>query len=126
MKKLLAVAAFGEAATGLVLLVGPWIVVRLLFSAEIVGAGVVMSRITGISLIALGLACWPGRDTSGSALPLFGMFTYSSFATLYLAYLGISSEWVGGLLWPAVVVHATLTFLLARAWHKDQRAKGKA
>ena len=47
MKNLLAVAAVGEAITGLVLLVYPPIVVRLLFGAEIAGAGVVMSRILG-------------------------------------------------------------------------------
>jgi hypothetical protein len=43
MKNLLAIAALGEAGTGFVLLVYPSIVVRLLFAAEIVGAGVVMS-----------------------------------------------------------------------------------
>ena len=125
MTILLRVAAVAEAATGLVLLVYPPFVVRLLFGAEILGAGMVMSRITGISLIALGIACWPGRDTSGSALPLFGMFTYSSLATLYLAYQGLGGEWVGGLLWPAVVVHAILTILLVRAWLNNHRTRGK-
>jgi len=43
MKKVLALAAMGEAATGLVLLVYPPIVVQLLFGAEIAGVGVVMS-----------------------------------------------------------------------------------
>ena len=47
MKKLLAIAAVGEASTGFVLLVYPPSVVRLLFAAEIAGAGVVMSRIAG-------------------------------------------------------------------------------
>jgi hypothetical protein len=37
MKKLLAPAAVGEAGTGLVLLIYPSIVVRLLFAAEIAG-----------------------------------------------------------------------------------------
>jgi hypothetical protein len=74
MKKLLAIAAVGEAGTGLVLLVYPPIVVRLLFAAEIAGAGVVMSRIAGISLIALGIACWPGR---GANWALCGMLTYA-------------------------------------------------
>ncbi len=55
-----------------------------------------MSRITGIALIALGVACWPGP-------PLVGMLTYSALAMAYLAYVGISGEWVGPLLWPAVV-----------------------
>jgi hypothetical protein len=53
MKTLLALAAVGEAAAGLVLLVYPPIVVRLLFAAEIAGAGVVMSRIAGTSFGAV-------------------------------------------------------------------------
>ncbi len=103
MKGLLALAAVGEAATGLVLLVYPPIVVRLLFGADIAGAGMVMSRIAGIGLIALGIACWPSRDTRGrAAWALCGMLNYSSLAALYLAYLGIGGEWAGRLLWPAV------------------------
>jgi hypothetical protein len=117
MSRLFAVAAAGEAATGLVLLGYPAIVVRLLFGAEIGGAGVVMSRIAGMGLIGLGIACWPSRDPRGRAgSALCGMLTYSSLATLYLAYLGIGGEWVGRLLWPAVAAHAVLTCLLARAW----------
>ena len=61
MKTLLALAAVGEAATGLVLLAYPPIVVRLLFGAEIAGAGIVMSRVAGISLIALGRGLLAGR-----------------------------------------------------------------
>ena len=52
MKTLFMITAAGEAVTGLVLLVYPPIVVWLLFGAEIAGAGIVMSRIAGISLIA--------------------------------------------------------------------------
>lgn len=104
MKRLLALAAVGEAATGLVLLVYPPIVVRLLFGAEIAGAGIFLSRITGISLIALGIACWPGDKLRRA---LYGMLTYSTLAMLYLAYVGFTG--VGGiLLWPAVAIHAGL------------------
>ncbi len=103
MKSLLALAAVGEAATGLILLVYPPIVVRLLFGADIAGAGMVMSRIAGISLMALGLACWPVGDTDGRAdRALQAMLSYSLLATLYLGYLGIVGERVGILLWPAV------------------------
>ncbi|MGO9113582.1 MAG: hypothetical protein ACLP9L_30490 [Thermoguttaceae bacterium] len=116
MKKVLALAATGEAALGLVLLVYPPIVVRLLFGADISGAGIVMSRVAGIALIALGLACWPGP-------PLVGMFTYSAVVTLYLAYVGFSGGLTGILLWPAVVLHAILTALLIRASTSDKRTK---
>jgi len=106
---LLAIAAIGEAATGVILLVYPPIVVRLLFGAEIAGAGIVMCRIAGIALVALGIGCWP--------VPAFlGMLAYSSLASLYLLYLGIRGDWVGPLLWPAVALHVVLTLLLARSW----------
>ncbi len=97
LKKLLTLAAIGETATGLALLIVPSLVVRLLFDTEILGVGVVMSRLAGIALIGLGVACWPGK-------PLVGMLTYGAAVTLYLSYLGTRGNWVGPLLWPAVCV----------------------
>jgi hypothetical protein len=41
------------------------------------------------------------------------MLTYSALITVYLAYLGFAGGFAGVLLWPAVVVHAILTVLLA-------------
>ena len=64
MKKVLALAAAAEAGLGLVLVVYPPIVVRLLLDADIAGAGIVVSRVAGIALIALGVACWPGPPRS--------------------------------------------------------------
>jgi hypothetical protein len=118
MRKLLLLAAVSEGATGLVLLVYPTIAVSLLFGAEITGTGIVLSRIAGISLFALGIACWPGNMAHRA---LYGMLTYSTFAMLYLGCVGV----IGGrgiLLWPAVAVHAGLSILLVRAWWKQQRA----
>ena len=108
MNKILIFAAWAEAGTGLILLVYPAIVVQLLFGAEIVGAGVIISRFAGIALIGLGVACWPGP-------PLVGMVTYSVVVTLYLVYVGLAGGLTGRLLWPAVVLHAILTALLIRA-----------
>jgi hypothetical protein len=116
MKNVLALAAAGEAALGLVLLVYPPIVIRLLFGAEIAGAGIVMSRVAGIALMALGIACWPGP-------PRVGMLTYSGVVTLYLGYIGFAGGLTGILLWPAVVVHVILTALLTRASIKDKETK---
>ena len=119
---MLLLAAAGEAAFGLVLLAYPPIVVRLLFGAEIAGTGLVMSRVAGIALIALGVACWPGIAADGNpSRALRAMLCYSLLAALYLAYLGIRGEWVGSLLWPAVGIHAILTFLLAREFKVGTR-----
>jgi hypothetical protein len=40
------------------------------------------------------------------------MLTYSTLATLYLAYLGFAGGLSGILLWPAVVLHVILAALL--------------
>jgi hypothetical protein len=115
MNKLLTVAAFAEALTGAALVVFPGIVVQLLFGVEIAGAAVAISRFAGISLIALGAACWPG-DAPGRGLS--AMLTYSTLVMLYLAYLGLARDFAGILLWPAVGVHAGLSAVLAVAWFK--------
>jgi len=112
--RLLALAAVAEAATGLALLVVPSLVGRLLLGQELSGVSIPVARVLGVALIALGVACWPGRTA------LCGMLTYGAAVTLYLSYLGIQGNWVGPLLWPAVVLHAVLTLLLARAWFKLQ------
>ena len=113
MKPLLTVAAVAEAATGLALLVLPSLVGQLLLGAEIAGAAIPVARVLGIALIALGVACWPGRT------PLCGMLTYGAGVTLYLGYVGIADRFGGILLWPAVIAHLILTALLARALISD-------
>jgi len=114
MKKLLlTVAAVTEILTGLIVLVSPSIVTHLLFGAEVAGAGAAMSRVLGISLIALGVACWPN---DASERDLYGMLTYSTLVALYLVYVASGGGWTGVLLWSAFALHASLSALLARAW----------
>lgn len=119
MQRWLNVAAAGEALTGLTLLVSPAIVVRLLFGLEVAGAGIAMSRVAGISLVALGIACWPGvRGTRGGIQAYAGMILYSVLAGAYLAELGLTGKAAGRLLWPAVVAHGILAAGLALASSK--------
>lgn len=108
MKRVLLLAGAGETATGLPLLIAPALVGRLLLGAELAGVAIPLARVLGIALLALGVGC-----SSGSLW--LGMWIYTALATLYLAYLGIGTEWSGIMLWPAVVAHAALTILLARA-----------
>jgi hypothetical protein len=114
MKKVLGFAAAAEAATGLALVVVPSLVVRLLFGVELISVSLSIARVTGMALVGLGIACWPGCG------PLYGMLTYSALATLYLAYLGVADGFSGILLWPAMILHAVLTLLLAWAWFQRQ------
>ena len=109
MKSVLALAAVGETATGVALLLVPSLVGQWLFGAELSGVGLTMARVTGIALIGLGIACWPGPA-------LFGMLAYSTGAALYLAWVGLSGASSGVLLWPAVVLHLILAALLIRSF----------
>lgn len=104
---LLPAMAAGEIATGIALLLAPEFVVRLLAGAEVTGLGVSVSRFAGIALIGLGAACWPGPAA-------LGMIMYTTMAAIGLAVLGISGQWSGVLLWPAVAAHAVLAVLLIR------------
>lgn len=114
MKWMLIFAAVGEAATGLALLIVPSLVGRWLLGEELTGIALPVARVAGIALVALGIACWPGP-------PRAGMLTYSAAVTLYLAYLGVAGGLGGPLLWPAIVLHAVLSVLLARAWFENQQ-----
>ena len=111
MKRVLMLAAVSEAATGTGLLFVPTLVVRLLLGVEASGVALVIARVTGVALISLAIACWPGRTN-----PFCGMLTYNVLMTAYLAWVAVQGEWVGRLLWPVVVLHVLMTILLASAW----------
>ena len=100
MKKLLTLAAIAEAATGVALIVVPSLVWRLLLGSELTGVAIPVARVTG-------------------------MLTYSTLATVYLAYLAFGGEWVGPLLWPVVVLHAAITIFLGRSWSLSPKTTGR-
>jgi hypothetical protein len=112
MKRVLLLASVCEAATGMALLIVPSLVGQLLLGAELTGVSIPVARVTGIALIALGVACWPGCTA------LCGMLAYNVLAAAFFAYLGIRGHWVGLLLWPAAGLHAVMAVFLVRAWLK--------
>ena len=115
MKSLLSAAALAEIATGAALLLVPVLVCEMLLGAEASGTAVIVARVTGIALVSLGIACWPGP-------PMSGMLVYSAAITAYLAYVGLAGEANGMLLWPVVVLHAAMTALLGWSWVGARRA----
>jgi len=107
MSRALVLAAVGEIATGVALLLVPSLAGQMLLGVELAGVAIPIARVTGIALVGLGIACWPGP-------PLAGMLAYGGAVAVYLAYLGIAGGFAGVLLWPAVVAHAILVILLLR------------
>ena len=116
---MLGIAAAVEAVTGLLLIVVPHLLAKLLLGVEVTGVAIVIGRVAGIALLSLGVGCWFGRQEATGGWALAAMLLYNVLVTLYLALVGLGAEFVGVLLWPAVVVHAVLTVLLGFAWSKD-------
>ena len=116
MKTLLKFLALAEGATGLILVIYPPIV-RVLFGGTIAGPGINMSRLAGLCLIALCVACWPDN---GSRRGFYGMLAWSLLAMFYLTAVGLGGQ-TGILLWPAVVVHVAIAILLVRAWMAQRK-----
>jgi len=111
MKRLLILAAVGETATGVALLVVPSLVGQLLLGAELTGIAMVVARVAGIALIALGVACLLARDDGGSPAQhglLCGMLVYNTAACGVLGYAGTMLHMAGVLLWPAVLLHMAM------------------
>jgi hypothetical protein len=107
-----------ETVTGAALIADPNFVSRVLLRVGLSSAGLAVGRVAGLGLLSLGLACWPSR-AAATAQTTRALFTYNLLLTLYLGYLRIGSGFTGCLLWPAVVIHALLTLLLARAANEE-------
>jgi len=119
-RNILAFASVVEAGTGLVLMIDPALVVKLLLGADVSGVGIPLGRCFGIALLVLGLACWPSRQRSENSAPaLRAMLTYNLLIALYLAYLGTAGHLGGLLLWPGVALHAVVALLLVWIWRNE-------
>ena len=102
---ILKIAAVVEIATGLALLFVPALFAQQLLGENPTALAIIVGRVTGVALVGLGIACWPGPA------PL-GMFVYSTGVMAYLAYLGFAGT-AGRMLWPAVILHIVLSAFLA-------------
>jgi hypothetical protein len=116
-KYFLIVTALGEGGTGLLLLVLPDALLGLLLGIEQPAPETqAVARLAGAALVTLGIACWLGRSEAGSRAQLgvlVGVLFYNVAAAGVLAYAGTALGLASMLLWPAVVVHATLALWCA-------------
>jgi len=90
----------------------PSVVVRLLLGSPLdTSAAVMLGRVAGAALLALGVACWLARDDTQSRATrglVVAMLMYNIPATAVLAFAGIGLGLHGVALWPAVVLHAAM------------------
>jgi hypothetical protein len=119
---LMLVTALTEGGTGLLLLVWPLVLLRLLLGVDQASTeALATARIAGAALLAIGVACWLGRNDHARPAQqglLLGILIYDVGASAILVYTGWFSSLAGIALWPAVVLHAALTLWCAVALWK--------
>jgi len=103
-----------ECATGLGLLLAPGVVLRLLLGlTQPVPETLLLARLGGAALVALGAVSWGAgrfhRSPAGFGL-MIGITLYNGVAAAILAYAALGLNMQGVLLWPAALCHAA--FLL--------------
>jgi hypothetical protein len=106
------IIASAEASTGLCLLIVPSVLIALLLGLESATADViVIGRIAGAALLAIGVASWMARkDELNPSLfgLLIGILIYNTAVSILLVYAGVVLKMTGGMLWPTVAFHAIL------------------
>jgi hypothetical protein len=111
-KPLFITTAVIEVGAGLALVGVPGVAIWLLLGVrESSLEALIVGRIGGAGLLALGVACWLARDDRGSSPQhslSWGMLVYNVGACAILAYVGSMLRTVGVALWPGVIVHAVM------------------
>jgi hypothetical protein len=112
MRAVLTVTAVLEAATGLGILALPSVVSSLILGSPFDSvAALVIARIAGVALLALGVACWMARQDEGAhaVRGLVGaMALYNVGVLALLAHAALVWGASGIALWPIVVGHAVM------------------
>jgi hypothetical protein len=102
-----------EAGAGAALLSFPSNAAKLLLGAPLdTPEALTVARIGGMALLTLGAAFWLARGDSQSRASkglIAAMVLYNLGAALILGAVGIGSQRVGEVLWPAVVLHTSMT-----------------
>ena len=112
MKNLLTVTTAIEGATGILLVVAPSLVTRLLLGSSLEwSVALTVARLTGLALLTLTAACWLARldeETRASRGLVTAMVLYNFGAATLFVDAGIALHLSGILLWPAVLLHMAM------------------
>jgi hypothetical protein len=114
-----------EASAGVALMSAPAAAARLLLGAAIDAPGLVVARVAGAALFAIGMVCWiASNDRSGQAARrlLRVLVFYNVAALVTLAHANLALQLTGIGLWPTVTLHAALAGWCAASLYTTRRA----
>jgi hypothetical protein len=115
--KLFIATAIIEVGTGLSLVSLPALAIGLLLGVrEPSPEALIVGRVGGAALLAIGVACWLARDDRGGRSQhglLWGMLIYNLGACAVLTSAGSMLRMAGVALWPGVVLHAAMAIWCA-------------
>jgi hypothetical protein len=121
LRLLLLLAGGLEILAGLAALIIPAPMVSLLLGSSLDSIGVVLARLFGAGVFALGLACLKARHDVGSPAAVavsIGITAYNVLAAVVLIWAAAELGLGGILLWGAGIGHATLGALCVLALFK--------
>jgi hypothetical protein len=106
------VTAILEAATGLILVLVPEVLLALLLGIKEASTDTrSVGRVAGAALLAIATSSWLARADSRTRAQLAlvaGLLVYNSLVAVLLAIAGSVLAMAGVLLWPTVVAHSAL------------------
>jgi hypothetical protein len=113
--RLLALGGVVETMAAMGLLLVPVAAASLLFQSSLDATGVVVARIAGGGLLALGIACWLARNTPSAPASLgvsWAFLAYNVVAGGTLALAGATLPGAGALVLAAALLHGALAVAL--------------
>jgi hypothetical protein len=106
-RALLVVTAIAEIGAGLGLLIAPSTVVKFLLGAGLESPeSLLVGKIAGAALLAIGLSCWLDRNKASGLVA--GLLLYNAALVILFVDAGVVDKMQGIGIWPAVGVHLAL------------------
>jgi hypothetical protein len=107
----LIVTAIAEVGTGLLLLGAPSMIATLLLGAGLESPeSILIAKVAGSALLAIGLSCWleRNRDGSGPSGLIAGLALYNAAVVVLFVYAAVVDKMNGIGIWPASGLHAVM------------------